>query len=249
MALSVVNWNVQWATPRSERSPEILRRIGEDCPEVVCLTETDCGLLCGCGGYVISAGPYWGQSVANKRRKVLLWSRQPWIDVDCLGSQTLPPGRFIAGTTETSVGSVRVIGVCIPYGMANVQFGTKSSRPWQDHEQYLNGLGELLTTLSPASTIVLGDFNQPLAGRSSVPHRLREKLRCAFPPDMSIATARLNLKGKSTIDHIALGADLAAESLGVISNLRDSAKPLSDHFGVVANLSSRNPAPEPPTEE
>ena len=249
MALNVVNWNVQWATPRSERSPEILRRIGGRWPEIVCLTETDCALLSECGGYFVSAQPYWGQPVVNTRRKVLLWSRQPWTDVDCLGSETLPPGRFIAGVTETSVGRVRIIGVCIPYGLANVQFGTKSSRPWQDHEQYLDGLSRLLTEASPIPTIVLGDFNQTLAGRSSVPQYLREKLRCTLPPHMTIATALLNCKGKSAIDHIAISGNLTAESTATISHLRQDAKPLSDHFGVVANLSTRNPAREPSTEE
>ena len=238
MTLRVVNWNVQWATPRSERSPEILRRIAEHDPEIICLTETDCRLLCGRGGYAISAGSYWGQSVANNRRKVLLWSRQPWTDVDCVGSKALPPGRFISGATETSAGVVKVIGVCIPYGMANVLFGTKASRPWQDHEQYLNGLSELLTVPPPTPTIVLGDFNQSLAGRSSVPRHLREKLRCTLPSNMTIATAQLNCNGKSAIDHIAISDNLAAKSTAAISHLRQDAKPLSDHFGVVATLSS-----------
>ena len=238
MTLRVVNWNVEWATPRSERSPEILRRIGQHWPEVVCLTETDCRLLSQCGGYIVSARPCWGQSVVNNRRKVVLWSRQPWADVDDLGSDALPPGRFVTGSTDTSVGRVKVIGVCIPYGMANVQFGTKASRPWQDHEQYLDGLSELLNVASSAPTIVLGDFNQSLAGRSSVPPHLREKLRCTFPLDMTIATAQLNCNGKSAIDHIAISNNLAAESTAAISRLRQDAKPLSDHFGVVATLSS-----------
>ena len=237
MTLRVVNWNIEWATPRSERSPEILRRIGQHWPEIVCLTETDCRLLCGRGGYVISARPYWGQSVVSNRRKVLLWSRQPWSDVDDLGSDALPPGRFIAGSTETSTGRVKVIGVCIPYGMANVQFGTKASRPWQDHEQYLDGLSELLTAASPIPTIVLGDFNQSLVGRSSVPRHLREKLRGTLPPDMNIATAQLDCNGKPAIDHIAISGNLAVESTAAISHLRHDAKPLSDHFGVVAALS------------
>ena len=237
MTLRVVNWNVEWATPRSERSPEILRRIGQHWPEIVCLTETDCRLLSGCGGHVISAGSYWGQSVENNQRKVLLWSRQPWADVDDLGSDTLPPGRFIAGATETSEGWVKVIGVCIPYGMANVQFGTKASRPWQDHEQYLDGLSELLTVASPTPTIILGDFNQSLSGRSSVPRHLREKLRSALPPDMTIATAQLNCNSKPAIDHIAISDSLVPESTATISHLRQDSKPLSDHFGVVATLS------------
>lgn len=43
--MKVVNWNVQWATPASGRSPEILCRIGRHDPDIVCLTETDRRLL------------------------------------------------------------------------------------------------------------------------------------------------------------------------------------------------------------
>jgi len=41
-----------------------------------------------------------------------------------------------------------------------------------------------------------------------------------------------------SIDHLASSNDLAVESLGVISNLHDRGR-LSDHFGVVAKLSSQ----------
>ena len=43
--MSLVNWNVQWATPRSKRTPEILRRIEEHTPDVICLTESNIELL------------------------------------------------------------------------------------------------------------------------------------------------------------------------------------------------------------
>ena len=41
----MITWNVEWATPKSRRTAEILSRINEHDPEVVCLTETDVGLL------------------------------------------------------------------------------------------------------------------------------------------------------------------------------------------------------------
>ena len=239
MTLRVVNWNVQWATPRSERSPEILRRIAEHDPEIICLTETDCRLLCGRGGYVISAGPYWGQSAVNKRRKVLLWSRQPWTDVDCVGSKALPPGRFIAGATETSAGRVTVVGICIPWSHSRTKRFGGDREAWQDHEDYLDGLASLLARVSKRRSIVVGDFNQPIAQSSNVPAKLRAKLCSAVPHRMTIATAGLGSLGKRTIDHIVLSADLTAESLSVISNLHKD-KRLSDHFGIAADLSSRS---------
>ena len=39
-----------------------------------------------------------------------------------------------------------------------------------------------------------------------------------------------------SIDHVVLSEDLAAESVGMISNFHDGRK-LSDHFGVMAELS------------
>ena len=239
MTLRVVNWNVQWATPRSERSPEILRRIAEHDPEIICLTETDCRLLCGRGGYVISAGPYWGQSAVNKRRKVLLWSRQPWTDVDCVGSKALPPGRFIAGATETSAGRLTVVGICIPWSHSRTKRFGGDREAWQDHEDYLDGLASLLARVSKRRSIVVGDFNQPIAQSSNVPAKLRAKLCRAIPPRMTIATAGLGSLGKRTIDHIVQSTDLTAESLSVISNFHKDKK-LSDHFGIAADLSSRS---------
>ena len=47
MTLSLVNWNVGWATPRSRKWKRdgILDRISSHNPDVICLTETDIGLL------------------------------------------------------------------------------------------------------------------------------------------------------------------------------------------------------------
>ena len=45
MSLTVATWNVEWATPRSRRTGEILRRIDHHAPDVVCVTETHNMLL------------------------------------------------------------------------------------------------------------------------------------------------------------------------------------------------------------
>ncbi len=255
MSLSVVNWNVAWATPQSRHSPELLRRIVQHSPEIVCLTETDSRLLSPLDGHTIAAQPDWGQPVANKRRKVLLWSKQQWTDVDDLGSGALPPGRFIAGATETSVGRVTVIGVCIPYHNANV--GVKTSGPWQDHAEYLDGLSGILKSKSPALLIVMGDFNQQIGQRRnpypplSQPVRagLQETMQAGGPPGLTIATAGLGLRGRRAIDHIAISGDLFAESVATIDNRTDDGEKLSDHFGVVADLSVHHQPSEPPFAE
>ena len=54
VSMTVVNWNVEWATPRSwSRRDEILTRIDRESPNVVCLTEADTNLLADCPGYTI----------------------------------------------------------------------------------------------------------------------------------------------------------------------------------------------------
>ena len=90
MTLNLVNWNVEWATPASHRSTEILNRIDSHTPEIVCLTETHVGLLP--GGHVICSRPDYGYPIKEVRRKVLLWSSEPWEHVDDVGDDQMPPG-------------------------------------------------------------------------------------------------------------------------------------------------------------
>ena len=240
MSLRLVNWNVEWATPRSRRSPEILSRIGEHAPEVICLTEVHAGLLSRDGHTICSQSDY-GYPTKEGRRKVLLWSRAPWEQADDVGTDAMPPGRFVSGVTLTSVGEVTVVGVCIPWFGSRTEARRKleCKMRWEDHGQYLDGLAEALERASTKRLIVMGDFNQRIRQGSSVPPNLRSALQRAIPPRMTIATSALGFQGRRSIDHIALSEDLTAESLGVISNIHGESK-LSDHFGVVADLSAPN---------
>ena len=85
MTLRLVNWNVEWATPNSRRTTEIVGRIDRHVPEVACLTEAHVGLLSQ-RGHIICSQPDYGYRVKEGRRKVVLWSREPWNQVDDLGS-------------------------------------------------------------------------------------------------------------------------------------------------------------------
>ena len=84
----------------------------------------------------------------------------------------------------------------------------------------------------------MGDFNQVIGSGSRAPVRLRVALCQAFPAGMTIATSAVAFRGRKSIDHIALSDDLAVDRTGVISNV-DGERRLSDHFGVVAELSVR----------
>ena len=238
MSLRLVNWNVEWATPRSRRSTEILSRIGEHAPEVICLTEAHIELLSRDGHTICSQSDY-GYPIKEGRRKVLLWSREPWEQVDDVGIDAMPPGRFVSGVTLTSVGEATIIGVCIPWSRSRVGGSGVKRKMWEDHGQYLDGLAEVLERASTKRLIVMGDFNQRIRQGSSVPCNLRSALQRAIPPRMTIVTSALGFQGRRSIDHIALSEDLTAESLGVISNIHGESK-LSDHFGVVADLSAQD---------
>ena len=236
--MKLVNWNVEWATPRSTRRAEILRRIQRHDPEVVCLTETHTGLLSQ-DGHTICSQPDYGYPMKDGRRKVMLWSREPWEQVNDVGIDSMPPGRFVSGVTQTSVGEIMVLGICIPWFGSRTEARRTSERKkqWEDHEQYLVGLTKVLKRASAKRLIVVGDFNQAMGPGGRAPHKLRSALREAFPPGMTIVTSALAFQGRKCIDHIALSDDLAFSSLEVISNIHEG-KNLSDHFGVVAGLSA-----------
>ena len=238
--MRAVTWNVEWATPRSWRTTEILSRIDRHAPEVICLTETDIGLLSK-RGYTICSQPDAGYGIKMSRRKVILWSREPWDEVDDLGLDSMPPGRFVAGVTRTSLGKVTVIGVCIPWFGSRTEARRKAERKmrWEDHERYLAALTEVLGRATAKRLIVMGDFNQAIGTGSRAPVDLRLALKEAFLPSMKIATSDLAFQGRTSIDHIALSNDLVVGSLDVINDIHEGRK-LSDHFGVVADLSAQH---------
>lgn len=240
MSLKVISWNVEWATPASRRTAEVLNRIARHAPDVVCLTEAHVELLSGHGHFICSQ-PDYGYTTKEGRRKVMLWSKEPWEQIDDLGIDSMSPGRFVAGVTQTSLGAVKIVGVCIPWFGSRTEAKRKLGRKkqWEDHRQYLLGLTEILARASVTPLIVLGDFNQTIGPDSRAPSELQLALQRAFPSSMTVATTALAFQGRRSIDHITPSDDLTVKSLDVISNLHDGGR-LSDHFGVVAELSSRH---------
>ena len=239
VSMTVVNWNVEWATPGSwSRRDEILSRIDREAPDIACLTESDIRLLAGMPGHTIHSQPDGVKGIDNLR-KVLLWSKEPWGQVDDFGSDSMPPGRFVSGVTRTPLGDVTILGVCIPYQHSRTKWTDDRVRrkPWEDHRQYLADLPKVFERASSKRLIVLGDFNQQVGQSDYAPPEIRDALRDAIPPSITIATAALGFGGRRVIDHVALSEDLSARSLRLISRFHQERK-LSDHPGVVADLSS-----------
>ena len=204
-----------------------------------CLTETVVGFLDG-EGHAVYAEADYGYGDQVDRRKVMMWSREPWREVDRVGVDSMPPGRFVSGVTGTSMGDVRVVGVCIPWfgSRSEARRGLGRKKRWEDHEEYLAGLATILGRDSGQRLIVMGDFNQVIGAGSRAPKKLQKALMEAFPPEFRIATAEVEFQGRRSIDHIALSAGLMAQSHNVVINLHDGRK-LSDHFGVAAEVVGR----------
>ena len=153
-------WNTQWAVPGRAKGVRVSTSLAVPGCDVLCVTEGCAGPLPG-EGHIIDAGANWGYPLPREdRRKVILWSRSPWSEVDSLGSEDLPGGRFVKGVTETAIGPLAVVGVCIPRDRAHVISGRRDRTRWQDHQAWLEAFEGLPYRNAAECTVVLGDFNQ-----------------------------------------------------------------------------------------
>ena len=207
ITLRIGTWNTNWAKPGTERGRCVAKRLAAPGCDLLCVTEAYAGIL-PAGGHVIDAGPDWGYTSAEGRRKVLLWSKRPWSGVDTVGSDALPGGRFVTGTTETAVGPLSVVGVCIPWRDAHVRTGRKDRVGWQDHESWLSGFATLHCRQARERTVVLGDFNQRIPRRRQ-PVSVYRAMRDAFSGFCFATAGELAATAEGSIDHIAHTSDLA----------------------------------------
>ena len=190
-------WNTQWAVPGSARGGRVSASLALPGCDVLCVTEGSAGLVPG-EGHIIDAGTDWGYSLPREgRRKVVLWSRSPWTEVDSLGSEDLPGGRFVKGVTETAGGPLAVVGVCIPWDGAHVGTGRKDRARWQDHQRWLEAFEGLPYRSAARRTVVLGDFNQPIP-RARTPRRIHQALLRAFEGSEPPGTSPVRGDGPST---------------------------------------------------
>ena len=227
ITLRIGTWNINWAKPGTERGRCVAKRLAAPGCDLLCVTEGYAGIL-PAGGHVIDAGPDWGYTSAEGRRKVLLWSKRPWSGVDTVGSDALPGGRFVTGTTETVLGPLSVVGVCIPWRDAHVRTGRKDRAGWQDHESWLSGFATLHWRQARERTVVLGDFNQRIPRRRQ-PVSVYRAMRDAFSGFCFATAGELAGTVEGSIDHIAHTPDLALVGDIQIWPKRGARFNLSDH--------------------
>lgn len=233
--LSVATWNLEWRRPGSSHARQMDDRMRAAMPEVVCLTEAHEHHF-GDEGHTICASADHGYPIIEGRRKVLLWSRVAWRSVDLLGSPALPSGRFVSGVTDTSIGALTVIGVCVPWHGAHHRTGRRDRELWEDHLHYLEALGHVIERLD-GPLLLLGDFNQRHP-RTRQPVHVHDALRRNVLDKLDLATAgAVEPMGAQAIDHIAHTRDLLPVSVASLSNIGHGGDELSDHFGVHVRLS------------
>ena len=204
-------------------------------PEVVCLTEAHLDFLQE-PGCVISSEVDYGYRIVPGRRKVILWSKRPWSNVVEQSSDAMPPGRYVYGETETSLGILGILGVCIPWADAHVRTGRKNRQRWQDHLTYLSALPDALDEQDCELQVLVGDFNQRIP-RKRVPVHVCEALQNALANRFHVLTAGIiSPIEQQTIDHVAVTEQLKANWIQSISNIGPDGQKLSDHFGIAASL-------------
>ena len=237
-------WNIEGdkSRPGSVRGERVAAALAEPGCEVLCLTE-GFAKICPAGGHVIQPAPDPDDPCRLEGfRRAILWSKQPWTDVDLIGSEQLPSGRFVAGVTQTSVGPLTVVGVCIPHDKSHELSGREDCWRWEEHKLWLAGFEKLPYRRATEKTVVLGDFNQRIPSQW-VKRRAREVLARAFQGFLIPTSGDLpELPGRA-LDHIAHTPDMRLHDVLRFWSKRDpGGKPLSDHFGVRGDflLSSAN---------
>lgn len=234
-SVRIALWNIAWRRPDSAAGKTILKHITDQNPDIICITEGYEGFL-PASGHTITSNPDYGYPIKTGRRKVMLWSKNPWSHVDPVGNAILPGGRFVRGTTETPIGPLDMIGVCIPWKDAHVKTGRKDRTPWQDHLTYLQGLQSILLGQKSGRTILLGDFNQHLP-RIKQPKLVHSALMSTIPEAFRVATAG-EIKGAPSpaIDHLCHSPDLECKDLSALPQYDESGALLSDHYGLILDI-------------
>ena len=204
--LKISCWNSDWATRRSKRGKFFIDKFDSD---IICLAEGYESLLPK-DGYLISSNEDYGYKTKNGRRKVILWSKNEWTDIDQLGSKEIPSGRFISGITN----GIRIVGLCIPWRFAHVSTGRKDRKPWEDHLSFIQNL-----SFSNEKTIIIGDFNQNIPKKNQ-PEIVFSSLKNMID-GFNLLTTNMGLL------HIVISNDLKAESVKKIATGDNS-----DHDGI-----------------
>jgi hypothetical protein len=229
----ILTWNLE-RVPRKRRSAldEVIRGLDYD---IAVLTETRLGFVHDTD-VLTPEGPLRGRFAVDER-KVVMWSRWGWTS-----SEPAPPGalaeRFVAGTTETPGGPLRVIGLCVPYRFQWVRWPPPNGerrRVWEEHLRFLEAITE---TLRPGEVpqVIAGDFNQrvPPVGRLD-PGTAVHAREAAMAGHEVLTDGMIGHDHHLLLCHVA--STLPAAGPGAVVDRHDAdGRALSDHHGAVVTI-------------
>ncbi len=235
MQARVVTWNLERKRPHVGLGAVGVEHLFGLDPDVMVLTEARTEFPSR-GGHSLWCEPHQGSRFAADERKVLMWSKNPWEDVDHLGIRGLDTSRFVAATTQTAIGRIRVLGICIPWHMAGVThlIDHEKRKPWELHVDYLTVLGDLLRRVT-GPTVIAGDFNQRIPRIKNGNRAAAEALRTTFAAMNIVTEGQIDGTTKPGIDHIALSDHLRARNVWGWRNTINGHR-LSDHDGAAADI-------------
>lgn len=240
--MRILNWNTQFVSPRArtDKFEQIRALVASYDADVVCLTEAYPEAMPAGGQAITSEISSEGKLNPEKAgaRKVVLWSRFGWSNVDTLGSPNMPPGRFIKAASTANNAQWTIVGMCIPYAnyRTDKKWGEKRMAKWQGACRYLDALREdVLPALRKHERVILpGDFNMQIPP-SNYPYpgnTVNQKRKGTFDGWL-IPTAGID---RRFIDHIAMSKDLRVDSMQFVSRFDADGTELSDHNGVVIDI-------------
>ena len=245
--MRILNWNTRWIGPRSrqDRFAKARALIARYDPDVICLTEARPETMPDAGHTITSEISGAGNIENRGARKVVLWSRFGWRDVDKLGSPRLPEGRFISATTGVIGQTWTIVGMCIPYHAyrTNEKWGEQRLKVWEGACRYLDALREDVLPLfgNRERIVLLGDFNLQIPPKNyPYPGSEADQKRRATLADLQIPTAGevvYPALDKRFIDHVALSYDIIHDPPVFFSRIHEDGTVLSDHNGVCIDVS------------
>ena len=237
MTTRLTTWNLERKKASNPRGAEALDHVFGLDADVMVLTEARTSMPMR-GGHALWCEPPLGTHFGGDERKIVMWSKEPWTDVDRVGIDGLDDTRFIAGMTSTPIGELRVLGICIPWHMAEVTYPTGEKRkPWELHLQYL-GLLETVIAQLDGPTVIAGDYNQHVPRTSYGRKDAAAALTKAFAPIEVITSKQIEGVERPGIDHVAITPHLRATRVWGWPNDVNGNR-LSDHDGAACELELR----------
>ena len=230
--MRIATWNLERKKPTSPRGAEALDYLYARDADVFVVTEAR-NTMPTSGGHMLFSPAPGSPWLAPDERKVALWSREEIEPVHF--DIKIDESRFVAGRTETPIGSLLVVGVCITWHMAGVgERAGRVSKPWEQHLAYLENLAVIFASIDEPF-VVAGDFNQRYPRVKGSNKAASQALADTFT-GIEIVTAGIpDGCTKPGIDHIAVSAGLEAFDVAGWPNDATGNR-MSDHDGSIASV-------------